>query len=44
MTKAFSNTVIRMAFDNNMMSASNNAVIEPNLPIAPQTSRSSVAR
>jgi hypothetical protein len=44
MSKAFGNTVIRMAFDNNVMSASNNAVIKPKLPIAGETSRGSVAQ
>lgn len=34
MSKAFANTVIRMAFDNKVMSASNNYVSKPKLPIS----------
>jgi hypothetical protein len=44
MSKAFANTVIRMAFDNNVMAASNNAVIKPNLPLAPQAPRGTVVK
>jgi hypothetical protein len=32
MSKAMANTVVRMAFDNNVMSASNNTVTKPKLP------------
>ena len=39
MSKAFANTVVRMAFDNNVMSASNNYVSKPKLPISSETSR-----
>jgi hypothetical protein len=44
MSKAFANTVIRMAFDNNVMAASNNAVIKPALPLAPQAPRGTVVK
>jgi hypothetical protein len=44
MSKAFANTVIRMAFDNNVMAASNNAVIKPTLPLAPQAPRGSAVK
>jgi hypothetical protein len=43
MSKAFASMVIQMAFDNNVMSASNNVVYKPKLPIAGETSRGSVA-
>jgi hypothetical protein len=33
-SRAFANQVVRMAFDNKVMSASNNAVYKPKLPIA----------
>jgi hypothetical protein len=38
MSKAFANTVVRMAFDNKVMSASDNTVYKPN-PVASGTSR-----
>jgi hypothetical protein len=44
MSKAFANTVIRMAYDNNVMAASNNAVIKPALPLAPQAPRGTVVK
>jgi hypothetical protein len=44
MSKAFATMVIQMAFDNKVMSASNNAVYKPKLPIAGETSRGSVAK
>jgi hypothetical protein len=43
MSKAFANTVVRMAFDNKVMSASNNYVSKPKLPISSETSRRFVA-
>ncbi|MDX6656793.1 MAG: hypothetical protein QOH62_1586, partial [Solirubrobacteraceae bacterium] len=43
MSKAFANTVVRMAFDNKVMSASDNTVYKPKLPIASETSRRFVA-
>jgi hypothetical protein len=42
MSKAFANTVVRMAFDNNVMSASNNPVYKPSA--TSETSRHFVAR
>jgi hypothetical protein len=39
MSKAFANNVIRMAFDNNVMSSSNNEVSKPKLPAPSDTSR-----
>jgi peptidase M28-like protein/PA domain-containing protein len=39
MSKAFANTVVRMAFDTKVMSASNNAVYKPKLPIGAESSR-----
>ncbi len=39
MSKAFANTVVQMAFDNKLMSASNNAVFKKKLPIASEASR-----
>ena len=39
MSKGFANAVVQMAFDNNVMSASNNAVIKPKLPISGEASR-----
>jgi hypothetical protein len=39
MSKAFANTTVQMAFDNKVMSASNNAVYKPKLPMASETSR-----
>lgn len=44
MSKAFANTVIRMAFDTKVMSASNNSVYKPKLPIAAETARGCVAK
>jgi hypothetical protein len=44
MSKAFANTVVRMAFDNKVMSASNNYVSKPKLPISSETSRRFVAK
>jgi hypothetical protein len=44
MSKAFANTVVRMAFDNKVMSASNNAVYKPKLPVTSGTSRRFAAK
>jgi Zn-dependent M28 family amino/carboxypeptidase len=44
MSKAFANTVVRMAFDNNVMSSSNNPVVKPKLPVASEATRRFVAR
>ena len=44
MSKAFANTVVRMAFDNKVMSASNSSVYKPTLPIATEAGRRFVAR
>ena len=41
---AFANTVVRMAFDTKVMSASNNLVYKKKLPIAGETSRRFVAK
>jgi hypothetical protein len=39
MSRAFANQVVQMAFDNKVMSASNNAVYKPKQPISGGTSR-----
>jgi len=39
MSKAFANTVVRMAFDNKIMSASNDFKTKPKLPISSEASR-----
>jgi hypothetical protein len=39
MSKAFANTVVRMAFDNNVMSASDNPVYKPKVPVTAGASR-----
>ncbi|HEY6828109.1 MAG TPA: M28 family peptidase [Gemmatimonadaceae bacterium] len=44
MSKAFANTVVRMAYDTKVMSASNNVVYNKKLPIAVEAGRRSVAR
>jgi hypothetical protein len=44
MSKAFANTVVRMAFDTKIMSASNDLNYKPKLPIAAETSRRFTAR
>jgi hypothetical protein len=44
MSKAFANTVVRMAFDTKVMSASNNVVYKKKLPIAGEAGRRFVAR
>jgi hypothetical protein len=44
MSKGFANAVVQMAFDNKVMSASNNAVIKPKLPISGEVSRHFVAQ
>ena len=44
MSKAFANTVVRMAFDTKVMSASNNAVYNKKLPIASETTKRSSAK
>jgi hypothetical protein len=44
MSKAFANTVVRMAFDTKVMSASNNLVFKPKLPIGAEVSRRFVAK
>jgi hypothetical protein len=43
-SQAFANTVVRMAFDNKVMSASNNLVSKPKLPIGPEASRRFVVK
>jgi len=43
-SKAFGNTVVRMAFDTKVMSASNNAVYNKKLPIAGEAARRFVAK
>jgi Peptidase family M28/PA domain len=44
MSKAFANTVVRMAFDTKVMSASDNLTYKPKLPIAPEASRRFTAK
>jgi hypothetical protein len=44
MSKAFANTVVRMAFDTKVMSASNNAVYNKKLPIASEVTRKFVSK
>jgi Peptidase family M28/PA domain len=44
MSKAFANTVVRMAFDTKVMSASDNVVYKPKLPIAEESSKRSVVK
>jgi Peptidase family M28/PA domain len=44
MSKAFADMTVRMAFDNKVMSASNNAVFKPKLPIASEAARRFVAK
>jgi len=44
MSKAFANTVVRMAFDTKVMSASGNAVYNKKLPIASEATRRFVAK
>ena len=44
MSKAFANTVVRMAFDTNVMASSDNSVVKPKLPLAGEASRRFVAR
>jgi len=44
MSKAFANTVVRMAFDTKVMSASNNFVSKPKLPTASEASRRFVTK
>lgn len=44
MSKAFASMVVQMAFDNKLMSASNNVVYKPKLPIAGETGRGCVAK
>jgi hypothetical protein len=44
MSKAFADSVVRMAFDTKVMSASDNAVYKPKLPISAGTSRRFVAK
>ena len=39
MSKAFADMVVRMAFDNKVMSASNNPVYKPKLPAASEASK-----
>jgi hypothetical protein len=39
MSKAFANSVVQMAFDNNVMSSSNNTVYKTTLPMADEVSR-----
>jgi hypothetical protein len=39
MSKAFATMVVQMAFDNNVMSSSNNTVTKKNLPVAGETAR-----
>jgi Zn-dependent M28 family amino/carboxypeptidase len=44
MSKAFADSVVRMAFDTKVMSASNNAVFNKKLPIASEATRRFVAK
>jgi Peptidase family M28/PA domain len=44
MSKAFADMTVRMAFDTKIMSASNNVVYKPKLPIAAEATRRFVAR
>jgi len=44
MSKAFANTVVRMAFDTKVMSASDNLVSKPKLPTASEASRRFVTK
>jgi hypothetical protein len=44
MSKAFADMTVRMAFDTKVMSASNNVVYKPKLPIGAETSRHFVAK
>ena len=44
MSKAFANTVVQMAFDTKVMSASNNAVYNKKLPIASEATRKFVSK
>jgi hypothetical protein len=44
MSRAFGNQVVRMAFDNKVMSASSNARYKPKLPIAAEVGRRFVAK
>jgi hypothetical protein len=44
MSKAFANTVVRMAFDTKIMSASNNLNYKPKLPIAAEVGRRFTAK
>ncbi len=44
MSKAFANTVVQMAFDNKVMSASNNLVSKPKLPTSSESSRRFVVK
>jgi hypothetical protein len=44
MSKAFADSVVRMAFDTKIMSASNNVVYKPKLPIASESSKRSVVK
>jgi hypothetical protein len=44
MSKAFADMTVRMAFDTKVMSASNNAVFKPKLPIASEAGRRFVAK
>jgi hypothetical protein len=44
MSQAMANTVVRMAFDNKVMSASNDIVYKPKLPISSEASRHFVAK
>jgi hypothetical protein len=44
MSKAFANTVVQMAFDTKVMSASNNAVYNKKLPIASEATRRFVSK
>ncbi len=44
MSKAFADTVVRMAFDKKVMSASNNVVYNKKLPIGGETARGVFAK
>ncbi len=39
MSKAFADMKVRMAFDNNVMSSSNNPVYKPKLPVSESSKR-----
>jgi hypothetical protein len=44
MSRTFANQVVRMAFDNNVMSASNSVRYKPKLPITAEVGRGLAAK